>query len=241
MMFNEVPFLERFAAARKAGFEGVEFLFPYEYPAAELRSRMVGDGLTLLGLIGGKDVIEGAVLADDDDEVLDGRRGLGVAGSVEGGAGGESTLGRPREGRRAGCGCRAAASESEGCCHEPEARSFVHGRILTFKTVANPISRRGRRTSGLVASSCRWRKRWRGARSATSSLRLCVTSHSRNEIVHVPPGLLAAEPRLLAPERGGARSTRRPSGTAPPARSARRPCARASRAPIARPGPSTGR
>ena len=40
MMFNEVPFLDRFAAARKAGFEGVEFLFPYEYPAAELRSRL---------------------------------------------------------------------------------------------------------------------------------------------------------------------------------------------------------
>ena len=39
MMFNEVPFLERFTAARKAGFEGVEFLFPYEFPAAELRSR----------------------------------------------------------------------------------------------------------------------------------------------------------------------------------------------------------
>src|SRR6202165_6330823 len=46
MMFNEVPFLERFTAARKAGFEGVEFLFPYEYTAAELRSRMVGEGLT---------------------------------------------------------------------------------------------------------------------------------------------------------------------------------------------------
>ena len=46
MMFNEVPFLERFAAARKAGFEGVEFLFPYEYTAAELRSRLIGEGLT---------------------------------------------------------------------------------------------------------------------------------------------------------------------------------------------------
>ena len=46
MMFNEVPFLERFSAARKAGFEGVEFLFPYEFSAAELRSRMVGEGLT---------------------------------------------------------------------------------------------------------------------------------------------------------------------------------------------------
>ena len=31
MMFNEVPFLDRFAAAASAGFEAVEFLFPYEH------------------------------------------------------------------------------------------------------------------------------------------------------------------------------------------------------------------
>jgi hydroxypyruvate isomerase len=46
MMFNEVPFLDRFAAARKAGFEGVEFLFPYEFPAARLRERLSAEGLT---------------------------------------------------------------------------------------------------------------------------------------------------------------------------------------------------
>jgi hydroxypyruvate isomerase len=46
MMFNELPFLERFAAAREAGFEGVEFLFPYEFPAAELRGRLKAQGLT---------------------------------------------------------------------------------------------------------------------------------------------------------------------------------------------------
>lgn len=46
MMFNEVPFLDRFAAARKAGFEGVEFLFPYDFPAAEIRARLKGEGLT---------------------------------------------------------------------------------------------------------------------------------------------------------------------------------------------------
>ena len=46
MMFNEVPFLDRFAAARAAGFEGVEFLFPYEHPAAEIRARLKGEGLT---------------------------------------------------------------------------------------------------------------------------------------------------------------------------------------------------
>ena len=36
MMFNEVPFAERFAAAARAGFKGVEFLFPYELPAPEV-------------------------------------------------------------------------------------------------------------------------------------------------------------------------------------------------------------
>jgi hydroxypyruvate isomerase len=46
MMFNEVPFLDRFSAARKAGFEGVEFLFPYDHPAAEIRARLAGEGLT---------------------------------------------------------------------------------------------------------------------------------------------------------------------------------------------------
>jgi hydroxypyruvate isomerase len=29
MLFNEVPFLDRFEAAASAGFKGVEFLFPY--------------------------------------------------------------------------------------------------------------------------------------------------------------------------------------------------------------------
>ena len=45
MMFNEVPFLDRFAAARAAGFEAVEFLFPYEHPAAEIAKRLEGNGL----------------------------------------------------------------------------------------------------------------------------------------------------------------------------------------------------
>ena len=46
MMFNEHPFLDRFDAAAKAGFTGVEFLFPYEYPAAELKRRLSANGLT---------------------------------------------------------------------------------------------------------------------------------------------------------------------------------------------------
>ncbi len=46
MMFNEVPFLDRFDQARKANFDAVEFLFPYEHPIAELRSRLDANGLT---------------------------------------------------------------------------------------------------------------------------------------------------------------------------------------------------
>ncbi len=45
MMFNEVPFLDRFDAAAKAGFEAVEFLFPYDHPAAEIRRRLDDAGL----------------------------------------------------------------------------------------------------------------------------------------------------------------------------------------------------
>lgn len=45
MMFNEVPFLERFEAAAKAGFKYVEYLWPYEYPAEELKSKLEKYGL----------------------------------------------------------------------------------------------------------------------------------------------------------------------------------------------------
>jgi 2-dehydrotetronate isomerase len=46
MMFTEVPFLDRFAAAAAAGFTAVEFLFPYDHPAAEVGKRLREHGLT---------------------------------------------------------------------------------------------------------------------------------------------------------------------------------------------------
>jgi hydroxypyruvate isomerase len=46
MMFNEVPFLERFEAAAKAGFTAVEFLFPYEHPPEAVGQRLRNNGLT---------------------------------------------------------------------------------------------------------------------------------------------------------------------------------------------------
>lgn len=45
MLFTERPFLERFGAAARAGFEAVEFQFPYEHPAAEIAARLREHGL----------------------------------------------------------------------------------------------------------------------------------------------------------------------------------------------------
>lgn len=47
MMFNEVPFLDRFDAAAKAGFSAVEFLFPYDYLPEEVASKLETSQLTL--------------------------------------------------------------------------------------------------------------------------------------------------------------------------------------------------
>ena len=40
LMFNEVPFLERFGAAARAGFKGVEFLFPYDFPKEQIAEQL---------------------------------------------------------------------------------------------------------------------------------------------------------------------------------------------------------
>jgi hydroxypyruvate isomerase len=45
MLFNEVDFLDRFAAAAEAGFAGVEYLFPYPYPAEDLAERLAKHNL----------------------------------------------------------------------------------------------------------------------------------------------------------------------------------------------------
>ena len=47
MMFTEHPFMARFDAAAAAGFEAVEFRFPYGHPAAEIRGALDRNGLTL--------------------------------------------------------------------------------------------------------------------------------------------------------------------------------------------------
>jgi len=46
MLFTEVDFMDRFAAAAKAGFSGVEYLFPYDFPAEEIKAQLDANGLT---------------------------------------------------------------------------------------------------------------------------------------------------------------------------------------------------
>ncbi|TWG83348.1 hydroxypyruvate isomerase [Cupriavidus gilardii J11] len=45
MLYNEHGFLDRFAAAASDGFRAVEYLFPYEFPAADLKARLERHGL----------------------------------------------------------------------------------------------------------------------------------------------------------------------------------------------------
>lgn len=48
LLFTELPFRARFAAARMAGFRGVEMLFPYELEAGELRAELEANDLELV-------------------------------------------------------------------------------------------------------------------------------------------------------------------------------------------------
>ena len=48
MLFTELPFLDRFERAARAGFSAVEFLFPYPYAVAEIKDRLSANRLELV-------------------------------------------------------------------------------------------------------------------------------------------------------------------------------------------------
>jgi hydroxypyruvate isomerase len=48
MLFTEQPFLDRFERAARAGFDAVEFLFPYAFDASEIKDRLVSNNLKLV-------------------------------------------------------------------------------------------------------------------------------------------------------------------------------------------------
>ena len=54
MLWNELPFLDRFDAAAKAGFKAVEFLFPYDFKAEDIAERLRTQWPTLKPDLDGK-------------------------------------------------------------------------------------------------------------------------------------------------------------------------------------------
>lgn len=48
MMFTEVAFLDRFAAAASSGFKAVEFMFPYDFDKAAIAEALAANRLTLV-------------------------------------------------------------------------------------------------------------------------------------------------------------------------------------------------
>ena len=46
-LFTELPFMERFAAAAKAGFKAVEFMFPYDYELKQIKAQLEKNNLIL--------------------------------------------------------------------------------------------------------------------------------------------------------------------------------------------------
>jgi len=47
-LYTDMPFLDRFAAAARDGFGGVECLFPHEHPLADIQARLRDTGLSLV-------------------------------------------------------------------------------------------------------------------------------------------------------------------------------------------------
>lgn len=47
-LFNEVPFMEKFSAATKAGFKNVEFMFPYDFEQNEIKRQVQENNLKLV-------------------------------------------------------------------------------------------------------------------------------------------------------------------------------------------------
>ncbi|HET7094171.1 MAG TPA: 2-oxo-tetronate isomerase [Thermomicrobiales bacterium] len=78
MLFTEYPFLERFDRAAAAGFQGVEFLFPYQEDIPAIRDALRRNGLTqaLFNLPAGDFAAGDRGIANDPARVPEFRRGV---------------------------------------------------------------------------------------------------------------------------------------------------------------------
>jgi hydroxypyruvate isomerase len=78
MLFTEHPFLERFALAKAAGFEAVEFLFPYEYDSDAIARELWRNDLeqVLFNLPAGNFTAGDRGMANDPNRVEEFRAGV---------------------------------------------------------------------------------------------------------------------------------------------------------------------
>ncbi len=74
LMYLELPFLDRFEAAARDGFEAVEYLFPYAWPADELAARLKASGL--------RQVLFNAPPGGNDAAGFDGAWAAGLRGTA---------------------------------------------------------------------------------------------------------------------------------------------------------------
>jgi len=81
MLFTEVPFLERFERAARAGFSSVEVQFPYEATAGAIRDRLVANRLTMVlhNLPGGNAAAGDRGIGANPDRVEEFRAGVAQA------------------------------------------------------------------------------------------------------------------------------------------------------------------
>jgi len=81
MMFNEYDFLDRFNVARRTGFKGVEYLFPYDYKKDQLVNLLSENGLSqvLHNLPAGDWNSGDRGIACDPDRVGEFQESVGVA------------------------------------------------------------------------------------------------------------------------------------------------------------------
>ncbi len=86
MLFTEYPFLERFDRAARAGFDAVEFLFPYDEDVSAIREALDRNGLTqvLFNLPAGDFAGGERGIANDPRRVSEFKEGAGRALEIAG-------------------------------------------------------------------------------------------------------------------------------------------------------------
>ncbi|MDK2821648.1 MAG: hydroxypyruvate isomerase [Clostridia bacterium] len=81
MLFTELPFLERFEVAKKAGFSSVEFQFPYDFDCTEIEQtvKRLGLNITLFNLPAGNWGAGDRGIAADPSRIDEFRKGVATA------------------------------------------------------------------------------------------------------------------------------------------------------------------